>query len=104
MNNRLINYLAFAILALLWLAFGAALIFNQQMLAAAWQMFRAWPLVGQILVTLLTLPVVLGLWIWQTDWPIWLRLVLVIVLAWVTVYTFFPKKTAGQPNVLPMKS
>ena len=96
MNNKLINYAAFSILALLWLAFGAALVFNPDLLATVWQAFRGWPLVGQAIVALLTLPVVAGLWIWNTDWPVWLRLVLVIGLAWATVYTFFPKKTAVQ--------
>jgi hypothetical protein len=37
-----------------------------------------------------------GLWIWNTSWPIWLRLILIIGLAWGTVYTFFPKKTPGR--------
>jgi hypothetical protein len=31
----------------------------------------------------------LGLWIWQTPWPMWLRLVLVAGLAWWNVYMFF---------------
>lgn len=96
MNNRLISYLAFTILTLLWLAFGAALIFNQGMLGMLWLAFRGWPLVGQLLVALLTLPVVAGLWIWNTNWPEWLRLVLVLGLAWATIYTFFPKKTTGK--------
>jgi hypothetical protein len=62
----------------------------------------AW--VVQALVTLLTLPVVLGLWVWQTSWPLWLRLILVIGLAWVTLYTFFPKKADNQPEIAAVKS
>jgi hypothetical protein len=38
------------------------------------------------------------MWIWETTWPLLLRLVLVIGLAWVTVYVFFPKKPLGQPE------
>ncbi len=104
MNNRVINYLAFAILTLLWLGFGAALLMKPEMLNFIWQAFRGWPLVGQLLVALLTLPVVLGLWIWNTSWPFLLRLILVIGLAWVTVYTFFPKRAAGKPAVSVIKS
>lgn len=98
MKNKMINYAAFAILTLLWLGFGAALLFNREILGLAWQIFREMPLIGQLAVGLLTLPVVLGLWIWQTDWPMVLRLVLVVGLAWVTIYTFFPKKAAIQTN------
>ena len=90
--NMIINLGAFAILIILWLAFAAALIFNQVMLDTAWQMLRGLPFVIQAVVWLLILPVAAGLWIWETSWPLWLRLVLVIGLGGVTVYTFFPRK------------
>ena len=53
--------------------------------------FRSWNILIQLFVVLLVLPVVLGLWIWQTRWPSWVRLVLVVGLAWMTEYTFFPR-------------
>jgi hypothetical protein len=89
-STLLVNLIAFALLTLLWLAFGAALLFDRGLLDQAWQRFRSWPLLVQLVVGLLTLPVVAGLWVWETTWPAWLRLALVIGLAWVTVYTFFP--------------
>jgi len=55
-------------------------------------MLRGLPFIVQAVVWLLVLPVAAGLWIWETSWPLWLRLVLVIGLGWVTVYTFFPRK------------
>lgn len=99
MKNRMINILAFSVLALLWLAFGAALLLNASLLDSAWETFRAWPLVVQGLVGLLALPVVVGLWIWETSWPVLLRLLLVAGLAWVTLYTFFPKKPSVKPEI-----
>jgi hypothetical protein len=96
MRDRIINICAFAILTLLWLAFAVALIFNRAMLDATWQAFRNWPFIVQLVAGLLALPVVLGLWIWETSWPLLLRLVIVIGLAWVTIYTFFPRKTPNQ--------
>ena len=90
--NMIINLGAFAILGLLWLGFAAALIFNQAILDTAWQMLRGLPFIVQAVVWLLVLPVAAGLWIWETSWPLWLRLILVIGLGFVTVYTFFPKK------------
>lgn len=90
--NMLINIGAFAILSILWLGFAAALVFNQALLDTAWQMLRSLPLIVQGVIWLLILPVATGLWIWETAWPLWLRLVLVIGLGWVTIYTFFPKR------------
>jgi hypothetical protein len=103
MRDRIINIFAFAVLTLLWLAFSAALLFNRELLDTTWQLFRTWPLIIQLLVGLLVLPVVAGLWIWETSWPLLLRLILVIGLAWVTVYTFFPRKTSRQQIVSPAK-
>ena len=90
--NMIINIGAFVILSALWLGFAAALIFNQAMLDNVWQSFRALPWALQGIIWLLVLPVTAGLWIWETNWPLWLRLVLVIGLGWVTIYTFYPRK------------
>ena len=96
MRDRIINIFAFVVLTLLWLAFAAALLFNRDTLDTTWQAFRSLPIVIQLVVGLLILPVISGLWIWETSWPLWLRLILVVGLAWVTVYTFFPKKSPTQ--------
>jgi hypothetical protein len=90
-TDLLINIASFAILTLLWLGFSAALLFNQELLDKAWRLFRNWHILIQLFVALLVLPVVLGLWIWQTRWPVWVRLVVVVGLAWTTEYTFFPR-------------
>jgi hypothetical protein len=98
MTNRVINIFAFSVLTLLWLAFGSALLFNRELLDTVWQSFRSWPLIIQIVVGLLVLPVALGLLIWETPWPLWLRLILVVGLGWVTIYLFFPWRTRSQPE------
>jgi hypothetical protein len=90
-TDLLISILAFTVLTLLWLVFGAALLFNRELLPKSWRLFRSWNIFLQLLVALLVLPVVMGLWIWQTRWPTWLRLLLVAGLAWMTEYTFFPQ-------------
>ena len=90
--NTLINFGSFGILSLLWLGFGAALIFNQALLESIWQAFRGLPMIAQFGLGLLLLPLVLGLWVWQTPWPLWVRVILVIGLAWATIYTFLPKQ------------
>ena len=89
--NTMINYGSFAILSILWLGFGGALLFNQALLDTVWQTFRGLPLAIQLVLGLLLLPLMLGLWIWQSPWPLWIRLILVLGLGWTTIYTFFPK-------------
>lgn len=91
-TNMIINIGSFAILTVLWLGFGAALLFNQALLDTVWQLFRGLPVLAQIGLGLLLLPLVVGLWIWQTPWPLWIRLILVVGLAWATIYTFLPKQ------------
>jgi hypothetical protein len=103
MTNRVINIFAFSVLTLLWLAFGAALLFNRELLDTVWQSFRSWPLIIQIVVGLLVLPVTLGLWIWQTSWPLWLRLILVVGLGWVTIFLFFPRNPRSQAEASSKK-
>jgi len=91
--NAIINISAFAILTILWLGFGYALVFNQAMLDIVWQSFRGMPLAVQIIIGFLILPLVLGLWIWESSLPLWLRLILVLGLGFATIYTFFPKQS-----------
>jgi len=94
-TDLLIGIFAFTVLTLLWLGFGIALLLNREFLDRVWRSFRSLNILIQLFVALLVLPVVLGLWIWQTRWPSWVRLVLVVGLAWMTEYTFFPRLLLG---------
>ena len=81
----------FALFALLWVGFGAALIWSQGSLDQAWQAIRDLPLFAQIVVWVLFLPVMIGLWVWETSWPIVVRLVLVVGVAGWNLLMFLPK-------------
>ena len=92
MNTEMaFNIFVFTVFTFLWLAFVAALLLKREALKNVWRSIRRLPLLVQLLLWLLFLPVMLGLWIWQTSWPLWLRLVLVAGLAWWNVYVFFPR-------------
>jgi hypothetical protein len=91
----IINIVAFGIFALLWFAFAAALIWSQGSLDQAWAWFRDLPRVLQAVVGLLFLPVVVGLWIWETAWPEVVRLVLVGGVAAANLYLFLPRALLG---------
>jgi len=81
----------FVIFALIWVAFGAGLLLSQGSLDQAWQAIRDLPLVVQVVVWLLFLPVMIGLWVWETTWPLILRLVLVLGIAGWNLLVFLPK-------------
>jgi hypothetical protein len=88
----------FVVFAILWIAFGAAVIWSQGSLDQAWQAIRSLPLLVQIVVWVLFLPVVVGLWIWETSWPVIVRLVLVAGAAGWNLLVFLPKALqTGRP-------
>jgi ABC-type amino acid transport system permease subunit len=91
-STFLTNFMIWAVFAILWLGFAALLVFSRGSLDSIWQTFRALPLLVQLVGWLLFLPVTLGLWIWETQWPIALRLLLVTSLAVWNVTVFFPKR------------
>jgi hypothetical protein len=82
--------LVFAVVALLWVAFGAALLLDQKSLDSVWAAFRAAPLPLQVVEGVVLLPWVVGLAVWEARWALGLRLLLVAGLAWATLYAFAP--------------
>jgi len=84
--------LLFAGFALLWLACIAALVVDPAALDAVWRSLTSLPLLLQAVVWLLFLPLTAGLWIWQTDWPAIVRVVLIISLAAWNLLVFLPRR------------
>jgi len=82
----------FAAFAGLWLLFGAAVLVNPAALTDTWNVVGGWPLPVQAIVWLLFLPLMVGLWIWQTDWPLLIRLALIVALAAWNVRVFMPRR------------
>jgi hypothetical protein len=91
------NGILFVIFAVVWVAFAAGLIFSQGSVDQAWQTIRELPLMVQIVVWILFLPVMIGLWIWETTWPLVFRLVLVIGVAGWNLFMFLPKALQAKP-------
>lgn len=88
----------FAVFALLWIGFGVALVWSQGSLDAAWTWTRSLPLLLQGVIWLLFLPVMVGLWIWETTWPLALRLALVLGVAGWNLLVLLPRAlTAARP-------
>jgi len=87
----------FAVFALLWIAFGAALVWSQGSLDQAWQTVRNLPLVVQLVAWVLLLPVMAGLWIWETSWPLVARIALVLGIAGWNLLVFLPRALQAKP-------
>lgn len=86
------NVAVWILFTALWVAFLAALVFSQGSVNDIWHRLRDLPPIIQGVAWLLFLPVTAGLAIWETAWPLVVRLVLIVGLAWVNVYLFFPWK------------
>jgi hypothetical protein len=81
----------FAVFAIAWIAFGAALVASQGSLDGAWQFIRDLPMILQALVWILFLPVMIGLWIWEGAWPIVVKLSLIAGVAGWNLMVLVPR-------------
>lgn len=88
----------FGLFVVLWLAFGAALVASQGSLDQVWQTVSSLPLIVQLLVWLLLLPVMAGLWIWESSgWSTIVRVGLILGLAGVNLLMLLPRSTPATP-------
>ena len=88
----------FLVFAGIWIAFGIGLIWSQGSLDQGWATIHGWPLPVQAIAWLLFLPVMAGLWVWETSWPFLVRLVLVLGIAGWNLLVFVPRAAqAAQP-------
>jgi hypothetical protein len=86
----------FAIFAVAWVAFGAGLVLSQGSVDQAWAYVQALPLPVQLIVWLLFLPVMIGLWVWESTWPILVRLPVVIALGLWNLWMFLPRAASAR--------
>lgn len=82
----------FLVFAGLWVAIGAGIVWNHGGLDATWHWIGSLPLLVQGVLWLLFLPVVAGLWVWETSWPYLVRLLIVGGLAGWNLLVFLPRR------------
>lgn len=87
----------FVVFAALWFGFCAALVADPATLDSVWRAIQGLPLVVQALVWLLFLPLTAGLWIWSTEWPLVVRIVLVVGIAGWNLTSFLPRRETAAP-------
>jgi hypothetical protein len=66
---RVLSTYAIVIFAVLWVGFAIALLVNREWLDTLWNWVRALPSVAEISIWLLILPIMVGLWTWESSWP-----------------------------------
>jgi ABC-type amino acid transport system permease subunit len=81
----------FLVFAVLWIAFAVGVIWSQGTVDHAWQQIRDLPLLVQLVIWVLFLPVMIGMWVWQSGWPLLVRLVLVLGVAGWNLWMFLPR-------------
>lgn len=72
-------------MTVIWLAFAGLWIFSPTTLGSIWHWIVGLPLVLEIIVWIVFLPWVVSLWIWQSSWPLWLRILVILIIALATV-------------------
>ncbi|MEO5964441.1 MAG: hypothetical protein ABIR11_03165 [Candidatus Limnocylindrales bacterium] len=83
----------FVAFAVLWLAFLAALVAGPAALDAAWGTVGSLPMIVQAVTWVLFLPLMGAGWAWATDWPVVVRLVIVVAIAGWNLLVFLPART-----------
>jgi hypothetical protein len=92
------NGVLFLVFLALWIGFGVALVWSQGSLDDTWRYIQSLPLLVQLVAWLLCLPVMAGLWIWETTWPFLVRLTLVGGVAAWNLLVFLPKALQAAPH------
>ena len=80
---RAMSFYAILIFVVLWVGFAIALVVNREWLDILWNSVRELPLVAEIIVWVLFLPIMVGLWIWESSWPALVGLLgVAAIVAW----------------------
>lgn len=82
--------IGFIALTALWIAFGLVLVVSEASLHDLWVRVGDLPMTLRVGIWVLFLPWMCAAAVWETSWPVIWRAVLVLGLAWATVYAFFP--------------
>lgn len=83
-------------ISLIWIAFACIWIFSSETLGHILNWIQGLPLVLEIIVWIVFLPWVGSLWIWHSSWPLWLKIVVIFVIAMVTMSGSRARKAARR--------
>ena len=90
--RRVLSIYAIVIFAILWVGFAIALVGNREWLDLLWNWVRAFPTVAEIIIWVLFLPIMVGLWVWESSTSTlvhFLGLTGIVIWTTLAVYSFF---------------
>jgi hypothetical protein len=70
---------------ILWIAFAVLWIFDSSVLGSIFHWVQGIPLILEIIVWIVFLPWIFSLWILQTSLPLWLRIIIIVAVAFATM-------------------
>ena len=73
--SRILSTYAIVIFAILWVGFVIALLVNPVWLDLLWNWVESLPLVAEIIIWVLFLPIMIGLWGWVSSWLMFVNLI-----------------------------
>ena len=88
---RILGTYGIVIFAMLWVGFAIALVGNREWLDLLWNGVRGMPTVVEIIIWVLFLPIMVGIWIWESSGSALVHLLgLAGIVVWTTlaVYSF----------------
>ena len=80
----------------LWIAFAVLWIFTPSTLGHIQHWIASIPLVAEIILWIIFLPWVGSLWIWHSSLALWLRILIIAVIALATIGMFNRRKVTGR--------
>lgn len=86
--GQAIAWAAFVVIG--WAVFFYLMLTTPGGLDGMWSAVRSLPFLVQLAMWALLLPWMIALWIGQTAWPAWIRILLVAGLVWVTLVMSVP--------------
>ena len=88
-------FLGFPVSAL-WIAFAALWIFTPSTLGHIQHWIATIPTVFEVILWIVFLPWVGSLWIWHSSLALWLRVLIIVVIALATIGMFNRRKASGR--------
>jgi hypothetical protein len=92
--TRVLSTYAFVVFVILWIGFAVALVVNREWMDLLWDWVRALPSLAEIIVWVIFLPIMVGLWIWESSWAALVRL---LAFAGIVVWTLLAVSSFVRP-------
>ena len=94
--------LLFAGFAILWAVLLGSMLLQPSALDAAWAWLTGLPVLVQGIAWLLFLPLTGALWAWSFDWPVIVRMAIVLAIAAWNLLAFRPQPASGPAPATPV--